>query len=1339
MVEEENFPRGGKLAAKRPPPENANLFSLGNSSKPKKSKTSKKKPTPSDDVFEAALHVRGSLTYNQIQTGMVILGCIRNIYNFALEVELPGLCFATVPITEISDPFTKHLNQQLENNDPNPVDPSELFSVGDFLPIKIMAVETRDSGTHVEASINPREIYADQNHSSFAKGMLVWACVQSQSDHGYEMTLGVKHCRAFVPFKNIDDEPNYEIGKPLWCVTHKVDSTATASILRLSAKLEHVSALTGDIQNLDSALPGTKVNFVVEKILAQGLQGKFGDHFIGYINENHLTTPLKRPTDYKEAKVLSAYILFVEPTTKITHLSLRVPERAEKPTLKIGDIVTAQVIGKSANGFIFMLPQNLKGFATHKRLLNSIVNNHSADISDKINAKFSPGSKHKCRILDFNYLSQMFICTPESAVLKESTFTPSNLKPGQVVQVKIASIKEEGLVVTTGHVRGFVPNLHISNSEFTRNVKSKFKEKQTVNARVLSVEDGKVLFTIKPMLVQNDECLAQEKDAEVGKQFMGVVSKISEAGVLIVFYANIKGWMGKPGMGRSAADPSKYFFLGQVVNVYIGKKVGDCIFLCLFPPKDKEKEKPFIPSFGGRYSGIVKVVKDDGLDIQLNNTTKRGFIPNAHLSENLSLCQAIKNTFSVGDQVSDVMYIGGTKPQLFSRREANVSRGKEVLKLEALKEGQLVRCAYQSTASKGLFVQLMVQGISKPVLIRKVNIDENIPELVPHQLVIAQVQKVDMQKQKIDLSIKLKDVYKNNVEGPLDLFTQYLQEEVFLHKMSCKLKWEICKYNLGQQEQCKVEKIAPQGGCVVSLSDGKVKGVVVPSLCPKALKEGDSVVGVIIGHDYEKRFLHVCIRPDIISRISEVQNGSLKAPISSCYAEKLLVKDECIVSILRHPNGNKQLVYLPVKLHENDFVGCMSYYKAKKFKICVCGKLKKFLIGISTKLFITLDRTTNKRKSNGKLEKLEETEPEEMLVESEGGEMEDQLDEVECENMEVEVESSDEATDEALDDEEKIEPEPVILPGVSSFFTIGKTKAPVEESSDDEDEGPTERKKMKLSPAERADLLRTEEERIAKIEKELADTSKAPESAEQFDRLLLSKPDSAELWAKYIAFHIAATEIDKARSVAKRALATINMTKTEEKFKIWIVFLKLENMFGTEETFEKALEDALKFNDSLQVYLKVIEMFAENGKFTEMEGKISKVRAKYKQEPTMWLELGRIYYQIGQFKEGRNCKDRALKSITDKKSQMTIIIRFAIMEFKYGESDQGCAIFETILLTSPRKINIWMTYVDQLVKKGDTEQARLVLERAMSQKLPPKSIKSLQGVFRKFGWDTNKH
>lgn len=81
---------------------------------------------------------------------------------------------------------------------------------------------------------------------------------------------------------------------------------------------------------------------------------------------------------------------------------------------------------------------------------------------------------------------------------------------------------------------------------------------------------------------------------------------------------------------------------------------------------------------------------------------------------------------------------------------------------------------------------------------------------------------------------------------------------------------------------------------------------------------------------------------------------------------------------------------------------------------------------------------------------------------------------------------------------------------------------------------------------------------------------------------------------------------------------------------------------------------------------------------------------------------------------------------------MNIIVRFAIMEFKYGEPDQGCAIFETILTTDPRKVNIWVTYVDQLVTKGRIEEARQVLERSVYQKLPLKSMKSLFMKFRKF-------
>lgn len=54
------------------------------------------------------------------------------------------------------------------------------------------------------------------------------------------------------------------------------------------------------------------------------------------------------------------------------------------------------------------------------------------------------------------------------------------------------------------------------------------------------------------------------------------------------------------------------------------------------------------------------------------------------------------------------------------------------------------------------------------------------------------------------------------------------------------------------------------------------------------------------------------------------------------------------------------------------------------------------------------------------------------------------------------------------------------------------------------------------------------------------DPGRQPESADDFDRLVLSSPNSSILWLQYMAFHLQATEIEKARAVAERALKTIS-------------------------------------------------------------------------------------------------------------------------------------------------------------------------------------------------------
>lgn len=66
------------------------------------------------------------------------------------------------------------------------------------------------------------------------------------------------------------------------------------------------------------------------------------------------------------------------------------------------------------------------------------------------------------------------------------------------------------------------------------------------------------------------------------------------------------------------------------------------------------------------------------------------------------------------------------------------------------------------------------------------------------------------------------------------------------------------------------------------------------------------------------------------------------------------------------------------------------------------------------------------------------------------------------------------------------------------------------------------------------------EKELCKIETALMDPTRQPQSADDFDRLVLSNPNSSILWLQYMAFHLQATEIEKARAVAERALKTIS-------------------------------------------------------------------------------------------------------------------------------------------------------------------------------------------------------
>jgi len=247
-------------------------------------------------------------------------------------------------------------------------------------------------------------------------------------------------------------------------------------------------------------------------------------------------------------------------------------------------------------------------------------------------------------------------------------------------------------------------------------------------------------------------------------------------------------------------------------------------------------------------------------------------------------------------------------------------------------------------------------------------------------------------------------------------------------------------------------------------------------------------------------------------------------------------------------------------------------------------------------------------------------------------------------NSELDEESSDES-----EIEEKLTEDKLHMPECG-FSWENKTNstvlANIETSSDDEKKSEEEpkRKKKKLSAAERREQERQKEREIREREEALA-SNQMPNSIDQFDRLVLSSPDSSLVWLQYMAYHLQATEIDKARAIAKRAIKTINFREETERLNVWNAWLNLESRFGAPESLNDVFQEAVRTNDALKVYTHMLSVHADASRQIELQKLISTMTGKFKQESQMWIDCGAALLKIGLKEKSRHIMQRALQSL----------------------------------------------------------------------------------------------
>uniref|UniRef100_A0A182M0M1 S1 motif domain-containing protein n=1 Tax=Anopheles culicifacies TaxID=139723 RepID=A0A182M0M1_9DIPT len=311
------------------------------------------------------------------------------------------------------------------------------------------------------------------------------------------------------------------------------------------------------------------------------------------------------------------------------------------------------------------------------------------------------------------------------------------------------------------------------------------------------------------------------------------------------------------------------------------------------------------------------------------------------------------------------------------------------------------------------------------------------------------------------------------------------------------------------------------------------------------------------------------------------------------------------------------------------------------------------------------------------------------------------------------------------------------LPGAVNFWDSTPVyKRTVSDSSDDETHSSDDEQcetvgKMRITAKERFEAMKKEEERLRKIEDELANPSADPHTPDQFDRLVLAQPNNSMLWIRYMAFHMESAELDKARAVGRKALKAIHFREETDRLNVWMALLNLEIRYETVDSFKEVLQEAVQYNDAFKVYSRAVDILIDCQKHAEVQEMLELLLKKFRKQNDMWFLVADAWYRIGQGSKVKPLLSQALKSLPARE-HIGMIVKFAFLHNRNENRDEAHLLFEQILTSYPKRTDIWSQYIDMLVKDNLVGNARQILERAIMQRLPMKNMKTLYTKYVNF-------
>uniref|UniRef100_A0A8C8K6M4 Protein RRP5 homolog n=1 Tax=Oncorhynchus tshawytscha TaxID=74940 RepID=A0A8C8K6M4_ONCTS len=840
---EEDFPRGGKTKqtteSKAEPvrrhTEVDNLFETHTAEESKKRKGQKgdalKKAKRQRTSKEEALKLNTTtsvdiLQLKSLKVGTLLLGCVKEVADLEVTINLPSGLLGYLNISNISDSYTKILSDHLDSASSEEIfSLASLFSPGMLVRCVVARLDTAKGGSvSIQLSINPKEVNKGLSTGSLKAGLILSGCVESIEDHGYLVDLGIKGTKAFLPKQAVYySSKKLKVGQYVTSLLEEVKNDER--VVRLSISPTAVAQAVADTAHgwtLTNLLPGLLV-----KVTLHGLILEFLSSFTGLVDFMHLEP--EQASTFNEGDNVKACVLYVEPSTRLVGLSLR--SHLLQPGGDV-DLVATERIGEVAHGCKMTALHHLSGAMLElpDQTVVFVHRNHMKEPMEAFNLnRVMAKPEHTCRIMDFSPMEQVHLVSLRQSIIDAPFFRRyHDIQPGQIVQGMVTSLQNHGMMVkVTDYIRGLVPRTHLSDI-ILKNPEKQYAVGMIIKCRVLSVDPQakKLTLTRKRALIDSSlPPFLTYEDARRGRVSHGFIVCVKDFGCIVCFYGKVKGLVPPNELSTEpVVVPENVFYVGQVVKA----KVLNCdvekekLLLSFKAVAGGDTERPPKPKFEFEVGKVRKCKFLTGLEVSILPEETPALLPMMHLSDHVSNCLLLWEGLQEGDIISNILCL--------SKKKQIITLTKKPTLKSFLEEGGVVAKEFSDITvgvqligwvnnimPYGVFVEFPygLVGLAPKAAMSDKFVGDTAAHFQLGHTVVAKVTNLDEEKHRFLVSLKVSEVPSPERDGQARLIRGLQERKAVMEMMASRgdsdLLKQLSAVTIGQRMKMSVDEVREDG------------------------------------------------------------------------------------------------------------------------------------------------------------------------------------------------------------------------------------------------------------------------------------------------------------------------------------------------------------------------------------------------------------------------------------------------------------------------------------------------------------------------------------------------